>query len=304
MGTLHFMQTGTDSTSSGFQTRTGHFPIGIRKGWTDWQKDLGSLISWVKSSGLQVLDVSTADEARQVSEAGLRVGSADLLNWSGLATEDESVRSQCLSENEQLIKDASAAGVTNFFAVLLPANPSKPRKENLELLVKGLTPLAKILESHGGKLVVEGWPGPGALGCTPESLRAIFSQAASPAIGINYDPSHLIRMGIDPVRFLKEFGDRVYHVHGKDTELNAEALYEFGWEQPATLAEPHGFGLHVWRYTIPGQGCAPWAQIMDVLVSKGYKGAVSVELEDERFGSSEDGQKTAFLRSAEFLSGC
>ena len=58
------------------------------------------------------------------------------------------------------------------------------------------------------------------------------------AFGVNYDPSHLMRMNIDPLRFLYEFGNRVYHVHGKDTEWLSDNLYDYGSEQPATFAKP------------------------------------------------------------------
>ncbi|HEX8234776.1 MAG TPA: hypothetical protein VF600_02380 [Abditibacteriaceae bacterium] len=61
-------------------------------------------------------------------------------------------------------------------------------------------------------------------------------------------------MGIDPIRFLKEFASRVGHVHGKDTEIINDDLYEYGWEQPATFKENPAFGTTAWRYTIPGQG--------------------------------------------------
>ena len=288
-----------------YQTRTGGFPIGFRRAWFDWQKDLGQLIHWAKDSGLQLIDVGgSADDAEAVAASGLKVGSVDLLQARGLITDSTADRDAFLKANEEHIRRCCVAGATNFFTVLIPANQDKSRAENLELLVAGLQPLAAMLEAHGGHLVIEGWPGPGALGCTPESLRAIFARVPSASIGINFDPSHLIRMGIDPVRFLQEFGSRVHHVHGKDTELNPEALYEFGWEQPATLAAAHGFGFHCWRYTIPGQGCAPWPVLLDLLVAQGYQGAVCIELEDERFCTGEAGEKAGFLASAAFLAGC
>lgn len=286
-------------------TRTGSFPLGFRRAWFDWQKDLTHLIDWTLENGLQVIDTGgDAKDAAKVSAAGLIVGSSDLLRWRDLCTDDEALRQSAIAENEAHIAACAAAHSHHLFAVLLPADASKPRAENLDLLVKGLTPLAAILEKHHSQIVIEGWPGPGALGCTPESLRAIFARVPSKAIGLNFDPSHLIRMGIDPVRFVQEFGDRIYHVHGKDTELNPEALYEFGHEQPATLAKEHGFGSHAWRYTIPGQGCAPWPILFELLKHKGYKGAVSIELEDENFCTGEAGEKAGFLNGARFLAGC
>ena len=37
-----------------------------------------------------------------------------------------------------------------------------------------------------------------------------------PEFGFNFDPGHLIWQGIDPVQFIREFPDRIYHVHVKD----------------------------------------------------------------------------------------
>ncbi|HLK16791.1 MAG TPA: sugar phosphate isomerase/epimerase, partial [Fimbriimonadaceae bacterium] len=215
------------------KTRTGSFPIGFRRGWSDWNKNLDSMLTWAKSEGLSVIDLGgDAPETLPVVEkAGMRVGSVDLQAWSDLASADAGKRKEALAKNEALI---SACGAQNYFAVLLPEDASKPRAENFKLLMAGLNELGPILDTHGGKLVIEGWPGPGALGCTPESYRAVLKESSSKAIGINYDPSHLVRMGIDPIRFVDEFADRVYHVHGKDTEIISEGLYEFGTEQPAT----------------------------------------------------------------------
>ena len=120
-------------------------------------------------------------------------------------------------------------------------------------------------------------------------------------MGVNYDPSHLIRMGIDPIRFLKEFVGRVYHVHGKDTELFADNLYEYGHEQPPTFAKEMGFGSMAWRYTIPGHGCTRWTEVFKILAAHNYKGVVSIELEDENFNTNEDGEKAGLTHGLNFL---
>jgi sugar phosphate isomerase/epimerase len=123
-------------------------------------------------------------------------------------------------------------------------------------------------------------------------------------LGLNYDPSHLLRMGIDPIRFLNEFSSRVFHVHGKDAAILAADLYEFGYEQPATFKPKPAFGASSWRYTLPGHGNANWKEIFSILAATGYKGAVSIELEDQNYNGSEAGEKRGFLASAQFLSEC
>ena len=286
------------------KTRTGNFPIGFRRGGTDWQKDLPSLISWAQANELEVIDLGSdaTESAPAVRAAGLRVGSIDLFNRKMISA-DKAKRAEGVAESTAVIQATAGSEPTNYFLVMLPENPALPRAENFGYMVESFGELAGVLEANQGRLVIEGWPGPGALCCTPENLRAFFKAVPSKAMGINYDPSHLLRMGIDPLRFLHEFGDRAYHVHGKDTEILAEGQYEFGTEQPATFAKPISFGAHAWRYTIPGHGQVRWVEIFRLLVEKGYQGCVSIELEDANFNGPAASEKVGILQGARFLAG-
>ena len=198
-------------------TRTGNFPIGFRRGWSAWQKDLDGLLAWARTNELGVLDVGgDADQiGAAIGAAGLTIGSADLPSWGGLITSDLAKRQEAVAKQAAYVEACGKLGIRNYFLVMLPDDASKPRSENFALMVEGLNLLVPHLEKHGGRLVIEGWPGNGALCCTPEGYRGVIEQVPSKSIGINYDPSHLIRMGIDPIRFLEEFASRVYHVHGK-----------------------------------------------------------------------------------------
>ncbi|MEZ0325813.1 MAG: sugar phosphate isomerase/epimerase family protein [Fimbriimonas sp.] len=287
-------------------TRTGSFPIGFRRGWSAWQKDLAGLISWSKENGFSVIDLGSDSDVAggDVKAAGLQVGSADLLDWRGLITSDEGKRKEAVAKNVAYFEACAKHGIRNYFTVMLPDDAAKSRAENFALMVEGLNELTPHLEKHNGRLVIEGWPGPGALCCTPEGYRAAIKEVPSKSVGINYDPSHLIRMGIDPIRFVEEFADRVYHVHGKDTEVFEEGLYEYGTEQPATFAKAPGFGAWHWRYTIPGHGQMRWTKAFEILKASGYQGAVSIELEDENFNTDEAGEKAGLLAGGAFLASC
>jgi sugar phosphate isomerase/epimerase len=283
-------------------TRTGGFPVGFRRGGGAWQSDLNAAIGWAIEHGLGVIDLGRKpEEIATVEAAGLRVGSVDLLDWQGLMAPDEGKRKESVAKNAEYV---ARCGAQNYFVVMLPEEPSRPRKENFALMVESLNELSPALEASGGALAIEGWPGPGALCCTPESYRATFRECASDSIGINYDPSHLVRMGIDPLRFLKEFTARVRHVHGKDAEVLADDLYEYGHEQPATWKMSPAFGASSWRYTIPGQGNSPWGEILRVLQASGYGGAISIELEDRDYNGSDEGEKRGLIAGAQFLSAC
>ena len=288
------------------KTRTGGYPIGIRRGWSNWQKDLGAVINWAKESGLELLDLGRDGDSigRQVIDAGLGIGSVDLREWQPMISADKAKRADAVARNAAYIQACADCGAVNHFIVMLPDNPALPRSENFGYMVESFNQLAPAFEQHHARLVVEGWPGEGALCCTPEGYRAFFRECPSLTMGINYDPSHLVRMGIDPLRFLREFAGRVYHVHGKDAELFPENLYEFGHQLPATFAQEMDFGSLAWRYTIPGHGATSWTQVFSILQTAGYAGGVSIELEDRNFNGTEAGEKFGFLQGARFLTGC
>ncbi|MBC8105143.1 MAG: sugar phosphate isomerase/epimerase [Anaerolineae bacterium] len=289
-------------------TRTGNFPIGLRRGWGDWQKnDLRSFLTWIKEHGFDAVDlmnVTRADLAA-VQDAGLRLGSADLLDFGQIMASDTGKRRDVIAKNVQYVNDIGGAGVKAFFTCVIPGDATMPRSENYALAVECYSPIAEAAAKVGAKIAIEGWPGGAphyaSLCCTPETMRAFIRDVPGGAIGVNYDPSHLIRLGVDHVRFLREFLPQVHHVHAKDTELFEESIYELGRFQGSAFSKPHGFGEFNWRYTIPGKGAAHWSQISRVLKEGNYQGVVSVELEDENFNGTEQGEKSGFTNSLEFL---
>ncbi len=286
-------------------TRTGGFPIGVRR-FGGWQKDLTNLLSWAKESRFGVIDIGRDGDmvASEIRAAGMRVGSADLKEWAGMISPDPAKRSAAIETNTAYVERCAAAGVRNFFVVMIPEDRALPRSENFGYMIESYSALAPVLERHDAHIVIEGWPGPGALCCTPETLRALFEHIPSPSMGINYDPSHLVRMGIDSLRFLREFAPRVHHVHGKDTALLADSLYLLGSEQPPTFVSLPGWGGNHWRYTIPGHGVVPWTEVFGILDQLGYRGCVSVELEDLNFNGREDTEKSGLVASRSYLESC
>ena len=286
-------------------TSTGDYPIGFRTlGGADWCKDLPGMIAWAKENRFACVDVGAdLDKARAVLDAGLEVGSVDLPQFRRMIHPDADVRDEQVESNARFVQDAVGLGVRVFFVVMLPHEPERPRRENFSLMVDAYGRLASAIEGTGARLAIEGWPGPGAMGCTPADLRALFEAVPSSAMAINYDPSHLIRMRIDPLRFAREFAVRIAHVHAKDAEVDDERVYELGTEQPPTFPERIAFGGPTWRYTLPGHGVTRWTPTLRVLHDAGYRGRVSIEMEDGRFNADERAQKEALLLSRRFLEG-
>jgi len=291
-------------------TRTGNFPIGFRRGWSEWQKkDLKDVAGWARQAGFDAIDLGKAspEEVAVLKAAGVKIGTADLHDWPQIMSADAAKRKDAIAKNTEYIKGLSAAGCKRYFCVVIPEDVAKNRLENYKLAVEGYGELGRAAEKFGATIVIEGWPGGGNLPnlcCNPETYRALFKDTGSKpkgGLGVNFDPSHLIRMGIDHVRFIDEFAPYVGHVHGKDTEVFGDVAYETGLYQPSIFNKGHGFGEHVWRYTIPGHGITRWTRVMQALAKANFDGAVCVELEDENYNGSEQGEKSALEISLAYL---
>jgi sugar phosphate isomerase/epimerase len=289
-------------------TLTGSFPVGFRRLGSSWQKDLGRVIEFAKSNGFSHIDIGPepADVIRQIISSGLAVGSVDLPRpWEQLASPDAGERAATADKWAEHVKSSVAVGANIFFVAVFPDDPKRKRSESFALAADGFSQLCERIAPLGAKIVIEGYPGSApyfsSLVCTPAAYRDFFNAVGSPAIGVNYDPSHLVRLGIDPLRFATEFADRIFHVHAKDTAILPDGLYEHGNLQPAVHAPPHAFGGWSWRYTLPGHGTTPWPAILRTLQSANYPGRVSIELEDEEFSGSAEAEARGLVVSSDFL---
>jgi len=126
-------------------TRSG-FPIGFRRGWSDWQKnDLKTLAAWAKQSGFDAVDLTraTADDIKTLASAGLRLGSVDLIDFGNLMHNDAGKRKELIAQNVAYVKEIAATGATkNFFTVVIPGDPAKKRSENYDLMLEAYGPIA------------------------------------------------------------------------------------------------------------------------------------------------------------------
>jgi len=105
---------------------------------------------------------------------------------------------------------------------------------------------------------------------TPAAIQAVFDRVASHRLGLEFDPSHFVRLFIDPVSAAWQFKDRILAVHAKDTEITQPVLQQVG------IA-----GKGWWRYRIPGQGIVNWTAFLTVLLQIRFNGGIAVEHEDE-----------------------
>ena len=101
--------------------------------------------------------------------------------------------------------------------------------------------------------VMEGWHPdgyPGNLAYSPELWEWMFELG----LYLNFDPSHLLWLGIDPVAALRPYVDRVVHAHAKDAETFPEQRNRFGFFGRTATREQDPWDMGWWRYRIPGLG--------------------------------------------------
>ncbi len=135
------------------------------------------------------------------------------------------------------------------------------------------------------------WPGGHNIAYAPKIWRRIF-ETWGDAVGMNFDPSHLVWQMIDQARFIREFGGKMVHVHAKDLMIDRDGLYENG-------VMSLGIGWQVPR--MPGLGEIDWADFFAGLYRVGYDGPVIIEHEDRTFEGSDDKVKRGFLLARDVL---
>ena len=271
-------------------------------------RELGfeGVVKWAAVSGLGSIDVPNVDrKIRKIcDDAGIKIGTVDYGAGGGLLSKDAGVRRKAVSAMKRRIKATGAYGSGVVFLTLSPDDRMQSRAESLEVFKQVYPGIVDYAEQQGVHLAIEPWPG-GApaypnLGCTPETLRAVFKAVPSPHLGICFDPSHFVRIGVDYKRVLMEFGDRVRHVHAKDTEILEDGLYEFGC-LGQSFGRRYGYGEGWWRYCIPGWGNVDWRWVAARLEEFDYNGPLAIELEDHRYSGSVELNKEGVLAAKAYL---
>jgi sugar phosphate isomerase/epimerase len=170
---------------------------------------------------------------------------------------------------------------------------TKSVDDNWPRFLKTWKPLVAFAEDHGIKIGIENcpmlfskdeWPGGKNLAMCPAIWRRMFSDIPSGNFGLNYDPSHPVLLRFDHLKPLREFRDKLFHIHAKDVRHDETAFDDWG-----ILGLPKQY--HAPR--IPGFGEIDWGQFIGTLMEVGYDGAVCIEVEDETFGKDLDGRKRA-----------
>jgi sugar phosphate isomerase/epimerase len=132
---------------------------------------------------------------------------------------------------------------------------------------------------------------------TASARRAIEAVKGHRRFGFNYDPSHLGYQGVDYVKFIREFGKRIFHVHMKDVWWGHGDGSAGVFGGHTNFGDPGRF----WDFRSLGHGDIKFEDIIVALNDVGYRGPLSVEWEDIRMdrvhGATE---AAAFVRKVDF----
>lgn len=145
---------------------------------------------------------------------------------------------------------------------------------------KGIRKLC--LELHGGQNVYNV--------ATLMRLR----EACGETVGVNFDPSHLLWMGADPIAAIDALGGAIFHVHAKDTRIDPRNVALNSRIETRPSAEAHE---RSWNYVTLGYGNGEdfWRAFCLALRRAGYDGVLSIEHEDMALSPTEGMRKSVEL---------
>ena len=153
-----------------------------------------------------------------------------------------------------------------------------------DVLIPYWKDMAQFAKSHGvDKIAFEMHPG-FCVYNTDTMLR--IREAVGPEIGANFDPSHLIWQGMDPVAVIRALGDAIFHVHAKDTKMD-----KYNTARTGVLdTKPYGDEINrSWIFRSVGYGNDEvyWKDIVSNLRLVGYDHVLSIEHEDSLMSQNE-----------------
>lgn len=206
-------------------------------------------------------------------------------------------------ENAYFVKAIELAGKLGvpYIGTASGKNSQKSLKAQVDEIVRVYTEqYFAACEKYHVRILWEPWPGGPNVATSPVGFETLFRAFGnSPYVGLQYDPSHLVWQMMDPIQTARDFADKIYDVHLKDTEIRWPILRR-GGINPVDHAE-------WWRYRLPGLGSIDWPAFFTVLQDVGYTGAMSIEHEDPLYdppggeGDFTEGCKTGFRMAYRYL---
>lgn len=179
-----------------------------------------------------------------------------------------------------------------YVGTFLGRDVSKSVRENMREAERVLPELVDYAGERGVKLIVEncvmeGWHPdgyPGNIAYSPELWEWMTKELG---FYLNWDPSHLTWIGIDPVATIAPFAEYIVHAQAKDLEIFDDRRNQYGFFGLVEKGD-NPWAMGWWRYRIPGRGIVDWNRVVDRLYEVGFTGTLSVEHEDPLWGGTPE----------------
>jgi sugar phosphate isomerase/epimerase len=217
---------------------------------------------------------------------------AELRAW---AIEEMKATARAAKEMECTVVNGFMGSPIWKFWYSFPPTTEEMIREGFEAIKNFWTPILDEFDRCGIKFALEVHPTEIAFDVyTTRRLFEIFDYR--PALGLNFDPSHLVWQGIEPQLFIREFADRIYHVHMKDVSVNLDG-------KAGILGSHLPFGdlRRGWNFRSLGHGDVNFEEIIRELNHINYTGPLSVEWEDNGMDREYGAQESLeFVRAVNF----
>jgi sugar phosphate isomerase/epimerase len=255
-------------------------------------------------AGITHINVADLNEASiaEIHELSARygVGISGLGYYPNALSPDAAEAEAAVEQIMAVITATSMLGLTRM-NTFIGRDWTKSVDDNWPRFLETWKPIIKHAEDHGVNVGIENcpmlftadeWPGGKNLAGSPAIWRRMFEDIPSDNFGLNYDPSHLIFQHMDYLKPMRDFADKLFHVHAKDVRVDQHLLDEVG-----ILAHPNEYHSP----KLPGMGGVDWGKFFSTLTSSGYTGPVCVEVEDRAYEGSDDDRRLALQQSHTFL---
>lgn len=177
--------------------------------------------------------------------------------------------------------DAAKLMDIRLVTTFIGRDKTKNVEENLEMMEAVWPPILSYARERGVRIAIENcpmyftkdeWPGGNNLATTPEIWRRMF--AMGPNIGLCFDPSHMVLLGMNVWKPVEEFAEHIFHIHLKDLQIDQDKVEEYGrFTYPGLWHTPK----------LPGHGDVDFAKLITKLNEIGYSGSACLECEDRAF---------------------
>ena len=154
------------------------------------------------------------------------------------------------------------------------AQEDRPVDANMARFEEVWGPLARLAEDEGVRIAFENcdmggtWEAPRwNVAHSPRAWEMMFDAVDSPALGLEWEPCHQRVSLVDPIRNLRKWVDRVFHVHGKDATIDWDVIEDQGLRG----------GVPVVSHRTPGFGDTNWTDVISILRKAGFRGAIDIE---------------------------